>query len=114
MPVFLSGAPLAQIAPGPDGPVAILLIAFALFAALALFAFWLWMVLDCANIPPESSDYASRPMWLLVIFLVGWIGALLYFFLVRRPRLARRRARHTRSHRRSSGRQATSAATSPR
>lgn len=92
-------APVAQLAPDPESPFSFLLIIFALFAVVALLLFWAWMLVDCANIPPESSDYSSRPMWLLVIVLVGWLGALIYFFTVRRRRMARRRARHTRSRR---------------
>jgi hypothetical protein len=92
-------APLAQLAPEPESPFAFLLMIFALFAVAALLLFWAWMLVDCVNIPPESSDYSSRPMWLLVIFLVGWIGALIYFFTVRRRRMARRRTRLTRSRR---------------
>jgi hypothetical protein len=107
---FLPCALLAQLAPEPDGPFTFLLLGLALCVAVTLFAFWLWMVIDCVQIPPESSDYSSRPMWLLLIFFIGWIGALLYFFTVRRRRLARRRSRHARSRRHSPGLPATPAA----
>lgn len=45
-------------------------------------ALWIWMIIDCAtNEPSEGSD---KIVWLLVIVLLGWLGALIYFF-ARRP-----------------------------
>ena len=55
--------------------------AFAL-VALAGIAFWIWMLVDCAtNEPSEGND---KVIWILVIVLTGWIGALIYL-LARRP-----------------------------
>lgn len=98
MPVF-ANAPLARLSPEPESPFAFPLFIPALFAVAALLLFWAWMFIDCVNIPPESSDSSSRPMWLLIIGLPGWIGALVYFFTVRRRRMARRRDLHAQSRR---------------
>lgn len=50
--------------------------------ALAAFAFWIWMIVDCAtNEPSEGND---KVIWILVIIFTHCIGALLYF-LIRRP-----------------------------
>ena len=47
------------------------------------FAFWIWMIVDCAmNEPSEGND---KIIWILVIILASWIGALIYY-LVRRPK----------------------------
>ena len=44
---------------------------------------WIWMIIDCAmNEPSEGND---KIVWILVIVLTGWVGALIYFFF-RRPR----------------------------
>lgn len=52
------------------------------FIALAALAFWIWMLIDCAiNEPSEGND---KVVWMLVIILTNWVGALIYFF-VRRP-----------------------------
>jgi hypothetical protein len=52
------------------------------FLALAAMAFWIWMIIDCAiNEPSQEND---KVVWMLVIILTNWIGALIYFF-VRRP-----------------------------
>jgi len=51
--------------------------------SLVLMAFWIWMLIDCAvNEPSEGSD---KIVWILVIVLTHWIGALIYFF-ARRPK----------------------------
>ncbi len=54
---------------------------------LALTAFWIWMLVDCAQAPekPGSND---RVVWILVIVFTNWLGAVLYYFIVRQPRLA--------------------------
>ena len=44
---------------------------------------WIWMLIDCAtNEPSEGND---KIVWILIIVLANWLGALLYL-VVRRPR----------------------------
>jgi hypothetical protein len=50
-------------------------------ASLA-FAFWLWMVVDCARHETGSTMIA----WLLAVLFAGIIAAPLYFLLRRLPR----------------------------
>jgi hypothetical protein len=50
---------------------------------LLAFAFWIWMIVDCAKY--ETRD-TTKIAWLLIIFLIGVIGAPLYFFLRHIPR----------------------------
>lgn len=55
---------------------------FFAIAGLGLLAFWIWMLVDCIqNEPSEGND---KVIWVLVIVLVHWIGALIYL-LARRP-----------------------------
>jgi prolipoprotein diacylglyceryltransferase len=49
---------------------------------LVAFAFWIWMIVDCATKEEEGSKIA----WILVIVLVGFIGAPLYFIVRKIPR----------------------------
>lgn len=49
---------------------------------LALLVFWLWMLIDCLK--NEPSDGNDKIVWVVVIILTNWLGALIYFF-VRRP-----------------------------
>ena len=54
---------------------------FGSFGLLA-FAFWIWMLVDCAaNEPSQGTDKIA---WILVLVFASFIGALIYFF-VRRP-----------------------------
>jgi len=47
---------------------------------------WIWMIVDCAT--KESSEGNDKIIWILIILLTHWIGALIYL-LVRRPRRIR-------------------------
>ncbi len=51
------------------------------------FVFWLWMLIDCLKRPDDEftigGNYAKL-IWVLVIVFVGFIGALIYYFLVKR------------------------------
>ena len=44
--------------------------------------FWIWMLIDCAT--KESSQGNEKVVWILLIALTHFLGALIYF-LVRRP-----------------------------
>jgi hypothetical protein len=58
---------------------------FVGFFALAAGAFWIWMIVDCAtNEPGDAANSNTKVIWILVIVLAHWLGALIYF-LVRRP-----------------------------
>ncbi len=64
---------------------AVIALSFAslfILAALMVFVFWVWMLIDCAtNEPSEGND---KVIWILVIVLTNGVGALIYFF-ARRP-----------------------------
>jgi hypothetical protein len=60
----------------------LLMIFLILPVVLLAFAFWIWMLVDCAT--KESSQGNDKVIWILVIIFTHWIGALIYF-LVRRP-----------------------------
>ncbi len=44
---------------------------------------WIWMIVDCAT--QEKSEGNEKLIWILIIVLTHWIGALIYL-LVRRPK----------------------------
>ena len=44
---------------------------------------WIWMIVDCAT--KEPSEGNEKLVWILIIVLTHWIGALIYL-LVRRPK----------------------------
>lgn len=47
---------------------------------LAVFIFWLWMLIDCLT---RSFEGSEKIVWALVIIFLGIIGALVYFFVGR-------------------------------
>jgi hypothetical protein len=61
--------------------ICMIFLMFALGATAA--AFWIWMIIDCATREPAEGN--ERLIWILIIVLAHWIGALIYFF-VRRPK----------------------------
>jgi nitrate reductase NapE component len=61
------------------GAAELLLIA----SILGTFGFWIWMLIDCAT---KEADQTQKILWLILIALVGFIGAPLYFFIRKLPR----------------------------
>ena len=63
-------------------PFALPLMLFMLIFPFILLAavFWVWMIVDCMK---SSLDTPNKLIWLLVILFFSFLGALLYFILVR-------------------------------
>jgi hypothetical protein len=58
---------------------------FVFLPAMAIgFAFWLWMLIDCAS--NESRE--NRVVWVLVIVFVNLLGAIAYYIVRKRQRTA--------------------------
>ena len=55
---------------------------FACCLSIPLLLLWVWMIVDCAK--NEKNEGNEKIVWILVIVLAGWIGALIYLF-ARRP-----------------------------
>ena len=64
------------------GLIPLVVFGFVLLIGIALMIFWIWMLVDCAT--KESGQGNDKVIWILVIVLTGWIGALIYL-LARRP-----------------------------
>ena len=54
---------------------------FGCFGLVAM-VFWIWVLVDCLT--KEPSEGNDKVIWVLVIVLLSWLGALIYSF-VRRP-----------------------------
>jgi len=66
------------------GGLEILFLLFLLPLSLLAFAFWVWMLVDVAqNRGLEQND---RVVWILVVALLHFLGALIYFFVARPKR----------------------------
>jgi hypothetical protein len=59
------------------------LFAFGGLVGLGLFAFWIWMLIDAATRAPTAENV--RIVWVLIVILLGPLGALLYL-IVQRPK----------------------------
>jgi len=61
--------------------IIMLMLMFMIFVplALALFAFWIWMLISA--IQNKGLTDNEKVVWVLVIVLLHWLGALLYFFI---------------------------------
>ena len=57
------------------GSMFIVIIIVAIIAGI----FWLWMLIDCAK-----RNFDSKLVWILLLIFTGTLGAILYFFLVKR------------------------------
>ncbi|MBX7257879.1 MAG: PLD nuclease N-terminal domain-containing protein [Candidatus Hydrogenedentes bacterium] len=65
------------------GGVVFLVVWLCLFAmGIGGTVLWIWMLIDCAMNEPSSGN--DKIVWIIVIALTHWIGALIYF-IVRRP-----------------------------
>lgn len=49
-----------------------------LLVAVGLTGFWIWTLVDAINTPDESFQSGSTLVWVLVILLLGWLGAFIY------------------------------------
>lgn len=80
-----------EAAPGIFGLFGVLLFLVGGTLSLALIGFWIWMLVDCASKEPDQGN--TKVVWILVIVLTGWVGALIYYF-VRRPERIRENQRN--------------------
>ena len=48
---------------------------------VAIFAFWIWMIVDCVERKFKNKD--DKVLWLIIILLVHVIGAIVYYFVIK-------------------------------
>lgn len=60
------------------------ILAFVVFIGLAIwaFVFWILMIVDCAKRDFKKDN--DKIVWVLVIIFTGIIGALIYYFVVKK------------------------------
>ena len=66
------------------GGLEILFLLFLLPLSLLAFVFWIWMLVDAAQ--NRGLDQNERVVWILVVALLHFLGALIYFFVGRPKR----------------------------
>ncbi|HLB70759.1 MAG: PLD nuclease N-terminal domain-containing protein [Candidatus Methanoperedens sp.] len=50
-----------------------------MFDLKPFFVFWLWMLIDCAK-----REIKNKTAWILILIFTSILGAILYYFMVRR------------------------------
>ena len=60
----------------------LILIPIWLSIVVSMTILWIWTLIDCIN--NESTEGNERIVWVVVIAVTHWIGALIYL-IVRRP-----------------------------
>lgn len=58
-----------------------------LLILLAAIVFWIWALIDAARAPEGAYRTGSKVVWVVVIALTHFIGALIYY-AIGRPRAA--------------------------
>ena len=66
-------------------PVFIVGIVLLLALIIAIMAFWIWMVVDCAGRKFKKSE--DKIVWILIIIFLHIIGAIIYYFAIKRKEL---------------------------
>ncbi|MEK6859780.1 MAG: PLDc N-terminal domain-containing protein [Nanoarchaeota archaeon] len=64
------------------GVFGVLLVLLAVAIAIWAFVFWILMIVDCAT--RKFKDSTERVVWIIVIVFLHIIGALIYYFVVKR------------------------------
>lgn len=54
---------------------------FAILIGVLLLAFWIWMLVDCAQ--RKFRNDVEKILWIVVIVLGGLLGALVYLIVVK-------------------------------
>ena len=52
-----------------------------MIVGIAIIAFWIWMIVDVAQ--RKFKEKTEKIIWILVVVLLGWLGALVYFIVIR-------------------------------
>lgn len=47
---------------------------------LVLGVFWIWMLIDCIK-----REFDNKALWIIIIVLIGVLGAIIYYFAIKRP-----------------------------
>lgn len=69
--------------------ISALIVLLALVLSVGLTILWIWMLIDATRREFPKSD--EKVVWILVLVLAGIMGAVIYYFLVKRKLDAKKR-----------------------
>lgn len=52
-----------------------------IIVSLIVLIFWIWMIVDC--IKRRFVKDGEKVLWIIIIIIGGWIGALVYLVMIR-------------------------------
>jgi prolipoprotein diacylglyceryltransferase len=61
----------------------LILMAVMVILIILIIVFWLWMLIDCLK-----RDFDKRIAWVLILIFLGILGALLYYFMIKRKNIS--------------------------
>jgi uncharacterized membrane-anchored protein len=64
--------------------VVFVILLFLVFFVLAILAFVFWVIMLVDTIQRKFKNENDKIVWILVIVLVGIVGAIIYYFIVKR------------------------------
>lgn len=59
----------------------IILVFIIVVLGVLIFVFWILMLVDCLN--RKFKENLDKIVWILVIIFTGFIGALIYYFIIK-------------------------------
>lgn len=67
------------------GPTELIILIFAFFILVLPFILWVYVLVDALKLPSSNWDVAgeNRTLWIVLIVVLGLLGALLYWLLPR-------------------------------
>lgn len=75
----------SSAAAGGIGVVAIILFVILYIALIAFsLTIWIWMLIDAAKRTNWKQE-SDKTLWIILIVLLGALGAIIYYFAVKRP-----------------------------
>jgi len=79
----MADAAIAGIAAG--GFILFFIVFWMAFVVLGILAtiFWVFMIVDAAK--RKFKNESDKTLWILVVVLAGIIGAIVYYFVIKRP-----------------------------
>lgn len=81
LPLAVWGRQLDKMADFWIWPIVNAFMFAGLLVGVLVFAFWIWMIVDCAR--RKFRNDLEKIIWILAIVFATWVGALVYFLVVR-------------------------------
>ena len=63
--------------------VDLVIVLIALLVIITLLVFWIWTIVDCAR--RKFKNKTDKIVWMIVIVLFVFLGAIIYHLIVNRP-----------------------------